>query len=236
MLCASLRRAPGLLALSSTTRAAARFRSHTAVFACSTMAAKEYDLVTIGAGSGGVRASRFAAQYYNAKVAVVELPFGFVSSDDIGGALMLYCLKDVKNRNLMLADRHTSTRVLLSSAAGQTSHSFLLSVAQPYINHGRQLCCSHSRMHTKSVFCHCCCAGCLLNCSGAGGTCVIRGCVPKKLLVYGAMFNEEFNDAIGFGWMAQRPPHDWKCKSHSGSAPAAAAPVAAGPELSSSSQ
>lgn len=45
----------------------------------------EYDLVTIGAGSGGVRASRFAAQYYNAKVAVVELPFGFVSSDDIGG-------------------------------------------------------------------------------------------------------------------------------------------------------
>ena len=49
------------------------------------MATEEYDLVTIGAGSGGVRASRFAAQYYNAKVAVVELPFGFVSSDDIGG-------------------------------------------------------------------------------------------------------------------------------------------------------
>jgi hypothetical protein len=47
--------------------------------------------------------------------------------------------------------------------------------------------------------------------AGAGGTCVIRGCVPKKLLVYGAMFNEEFNDAIGFGWAAQRPPHDWKC-------------------------
>lgn len=42
--------------------------------------------MTIGAGSGGVRASRFAAQYYNAKVAVVELPFGFVSSDDVGGA------------------------------------------------------------------------------------------------------------------------------------------------------
>lgn len=47
---------------------------------------------------------------------------------------------------------------------------------------------------------------------GAGGTCVIRGCVPKKLLVYGAMFNEEFNDAVGFGWAAQRPPHDWKCE------------------------
>jgi hypothetical protein len=45
----------------------------------------EYDLVTIGAGSGGVRASRFAAQYYGAKVAVVELPFGFVSSDTVGG-------------------------------------------------------------------------------------------------------------------------------------------------------
>lgn len=44
--------------------------------------------MTIGAGSGGVRASRFAAQYYNAKVAVVELPFGFVSSDDVGGAYL----------------------------------------------------------------------------------------------------------------------------------------------------
>lgn len=32
-----------------------------------------------------MRASRFAAQYYNAKVAVIELPFGFVSSESIGG-------------------------------------------------------------------------------------------------------------------------------------------------------
>ena len=48
--------------------------------------AEEYDLVTIGAGSGGTRASRFAAQFYGAKVAVVELPFGFVSSDAVGGA------------------------------------------------------------------------------------------------------------------------------------------------------
>jgi glutathione reductase (NADPH) len=47
----------------------------------------EYDLVTLGAGSGGTRASRFAAQYYGAKVACVELPFGFVSSGDVGGAL-----------------------------------------------------------------------------------------------------------------------------------------------------
>lgn len=37
------------------------------------------------AGSGGVRASRFAAQYYNAKVACIELPFGFVSSENVGG-------------------------------------------------------------------------------------------------------------------------------------------------------
>ncbi|WIA38411.1 hypothetical protein OEZ86_001737 [Tetradesmus obliquus] len=92
-------------------------------------APQEFDLVTIGAGSGGVRASRFAAQYYNAKVACIELPFGFVSSEDVGGA---------------------------------------------------------------------------------GGTCVIRGCVPKKLLVYGAAFNEEFADAKGFGWQEVQPPHDWK--------------------------
>ncbi len=34
-----------------------------------------------------------------------------------------------------------------------------------------------------------------------GGTCVIRGCVPKKLLVYASKFAEEFEDAIGFGWL-----------------------------------
>lgn len=46
----------------------------------------EFDLVTIGAGSGGTRASRFSAQHYGAKVAVVEMPFGLVATEDIGGA------------------------------------------------------------------------------------------------------------------------------------------------------
>ena len=46
----------------------------------------EYDLVTIGAGSGGTRASRFSAQHYGAKVAIVELPFDIVGDDDHGGA------------------------------------------------------------------------------------------------------------------------------------------------------
>ncbi|KAL6746806.1 glutathione reductase [Haematococcus lacustris] len=90
--------------------------------------ADEYDLVTIGAGSGGVRASRFAAQLYNAKVACVELPFGFISSDTVGGA---------------------------------------------------------------------------------GGTCVIRGCVPKKLLVYGSHVAEELADAAGLGWELGSSRHEW---------------------------
>ncbi|GFR42233.1 hypothetical protein Agub_g3127 [Astrephomene gubernaculifera] len=109
---------------------------------------EQFDLVTIGAGSGGVRASRFAATLYGAKVACVELPFGLVASESVGGA---------------------------------------------------------------------------------GGTCVIRGCVPKKLLVYGAAFAQEFEDARGFGWSfpgagagaeadgdkegagsgAAAPKHDW---------------------------
>jgi succinate dehydrogenase/fumarate reductase flavoprotein subunit len=46
----------------------------------------EYDLVTLGAGSGGTRASRISAQHYGAKVACVELPFGFIASDKTGGA------------------------------------------------------------------------------------------------------------------------------------------------------
>jgi len=34
-----------------------------------------------------------------------------------------------------------------------------------------------------------------------GGTCVIRGCVPKKLLVYASRFSHEFEDAAGYGWL-----------------------------------
>jgi glutathione reductase (NADPH) len=42
-----------------------------------------------------------------------------------------------------------------------------------------------------------------------GGTCVIRGCVPKKLLVYASRFAESFEDAIGFGWTTERVAFDW---------------------------
>src|SRR5258707_14517779 len=38
-----------------------------------------------------------------------------------------------------------------------------------------------------------------------GGTCVIRGCVPKKLLVYASRFAHEFEDAAGVGWSAAQP-------------------------------
>ena len=42
-----------------------------------------------------------------------------------------------------------------------------------------------------------------------GGTCVIRGCVPKKLLVYGAHFAEDLNDAAMFGWDIKQCRFDW---------------------------
>jgi glutathione reductase (NADPH) len=77
----------------------------------------DYDLITIGAGSGGVRASRLAGGY-GAKVAVVEE-------------------------------------------------------------------------------------------NAPGGTCVLRGCVPKKLLVYGAHFAEDAEDAKGYGWTVGEISHDW---------------------------
>jgi len=82
------------------------------------MAEYDYDLITIGAGSGGVRASRVAAGQFGARVAVVE----------------------------------------------------------------------NSRV---------------------GGTCVMRGCVPKKLLIYGAHFSEEAEDAAGYGWTVDGVRHDW---------------------------
>ncbi len=42
-----------------------------------------------------------------------------------------------------------------------------------------------------------------------GGTCVIRGCVPKKLLVYASRFADEFAAAAGFGWTVEPPRFDW---------------------------
>lgn len=43
-----------------------------------------------------------------------------------------------------------------------------------------------------------------------GGTCVIRGCVPKKLLVYASHFSEDFETARGYGWDVGESKFDWK--------------------------
>ncbi len=42
-----------------------------------------------------------------------------------------------------------------------------------------------------------------------GGTCVIRGCVPKKFLVYGAEFSQFIADAPGYGWTIENARFDW---------------------------
>jgi glutathione reductase (NADPH) len=47
-----------------------------------------------------------------------------------------------------------------------------------------------------------------------GGTCVIRGCVPKKLLVYGSRYASEFADAGGFGWTYRDLRFDWPTLIH----------------------
>ena len=43
-----------------------------------------------------------------------------------------------------------------------------------------------------------------------GGTCVIRGCVPKKLFVYASQYSEHFEDAAGYGWEVGESTFDWK--------------------------
>ncbi|HEY0224315.1 MAG TPA: glutathione-disulfide reductase [Pseudolabrys sp.] len=43
-----------------------------------------------------------------------------------------------------------------------------------------------------------------------GGTCVIRGCVPKKLLVYASRFSGDFEDAAGYGWTVPEPTFNWQ--------------------------
>ena len=42
-----------------------------------------------------------------------------------------------------------------------------------------------------------------------GGTCVIRGCVPKKMLVYGAHFAEDLHEAASFGWDIDGASFNW---------------------------
>ena len=45
--------------------------------------------------------------------------------------------------------------------------------------------------------------------SRMGGTCVIRGCIPKKLFVYASQFAEDFEDATGYGWTVGKTVFDW---------------------------
>src|SRR4249920_1969224 len=42
-----------------------------------------------------------------------------------------------------------------------------------------------------------------------GGTCVIRGCIPKKLLAYAGHYSGDFADAAGFGWTVTAARFDW---------------------------
>jgi glutathione reductase (NADPH) len=43
-----------------------------------------------------------------------------------------------------------------------------------------------------------------------GGTCVVRGCIPKKFMVYASEFSESFKTARGFGWTIGEPAFDWE--------------------------
>mmetsp|Transcript_33708 Transcript_33708/g.56613 ORF Transcript_33708/g.56613 Transcript_33708/m.56613 type:complete len:551 (-) Transcript_33708:486-2138(-) len=120
------------LGLPKRSQQVAPHRIHSGVRAFSVKAAAEeydYDLFCIGAGSGGVRATRMSTSY-GAKVAVCEMPFATVTTETLGGV---------------------------------------------------------------------------------GGTCVIRGCVPKKLLVYASHYAEDFKDCQKFGWtIPEAPVFNWK--------------------------
>ena len=51
---------------------------------------------------------------------------------------------------------------------------------------------------------------CIIENSRVGGTCVIRGCVPKKLYVYASNFNDQILDAKTYGWNVGKSDHSWK--------------------------
>jgi len=51
---------------------------------------------------------------------------------------------------------------------------------------------------------------CIVEKNKVGGTCVIRGCIPKKLYVYASNFSDYVSDAINFGWKIYKTPtHNW---------------------------
>ena len=50
----------------------------------------------------------------------------------------------------------------------------------------------------------------IAECSRVGGTCVIRGCVPKKLMVYASEFSQYFADSEGYGWTIKDPHFNWQ--------------------------
>ncbi len=51
---------------------------------------------------------------------------------------------------------------------------------------------------------------CIVEKNKVGGTCVIRGCIPKKLYVYASNFSDYISDAINFGWKIYKTPtHNW---------------------------
>src|SRR5258706_12062203 len=43
-----------------------------------------------------------------------------------------------------------------------------------------------------------------------GGTCVIRGCVPKKFMVYASEFSHHLKTAQGYGWTVENATFDWQ--------------------------
>ena len=49
---------------------------------------------------------------------------------------------------------------------------------------------------------------CIVENNRVGGTCVIRGCVPKKLYVYASNFNDHLTDAKVFGWAIAKSKHN----------------------------
>ena len=78
-------RLPSLAALPRLARPCRRHVSASAANGASAEGEYDYDLFTIGAGSGGVRASRFASTLHGARVAICEMPFATIASNKLGG-------------------------------------------------------------------------------------------------------------------------------------------------------
>ena len=160
----------------------------------------DYDLFTIGAGSGGVRATRFSSSNYGdcchrppsrEQQALLPLPAELFHSwyrkEFCIGRFPQQITLSVTHGRYIPFESRTSLCLARFSSTPQALQYLTVSETLQSAGAKTAICELPFARIASDEF------------GGAGGTCVLRGCVPKKLMVYGGEFAEAFRDSKAYG-------------------------------------